>query len=680
MALETKQEQSTSQGPSDRLDERYVIAFGEPLAALRSPFAEAVAVTDEKGRGESLFALVCRRDMSFRLGTLKAIEAIEDANLLNVAAHGVVKRSESEGERYVIVLERPAGKRVVSGSDPTFRPFPEKTVLKTFLPALLKGLAALHERAVTHRALRPDNLFFDDADCQGIRLGECVTTPPGMFQPAVYEPIERATAVPAGRGVGTPACDYFALGVTLLALLTGRVPASHIEPEQMIRGRLEIGSFKTLTSGCQISSNAAELLQGLLCDVPEKRWGHEQVHLWLVGRRVAVPTGTRSTLAYQPFTFKSQGYLNRRALAEALAADGKEASRAIRDKRFLRWLERSLNDPAAAQAAASVLRGVKGFTGRKRMKDEELVGNLCLILDPEGPIRYRNIRATPDGMGPLLAEAMAEGPESAIEDVIYMLSSSLPVRAVDTKTEDDKKPASSMALFLRLRGYLRDPSRGFGPERCLYELNSGLPCQSPLVVKSCPMNAEGVLRALDAAPPKDAKGTDPVDPHIAAFIASGLSFTEERTIFNFSRSAGGLRKQRTAELGLLAALQQKTKVGPLCNLSRWLAARLQPVQESLRNRKSRRELGAQVDALAAKGDLLGMLRLVGNESIFRQDNQGYREALIERNTIRATRHSLEEEGEHRWNLALEYGRQIGVGLAYLGLFASLSTLLISRMS
>jgi hypothetical protein len=45
-------------------------------------------------------------------------------------------------------------------------------------------------------------------------LGECVSETSGVSQPAIFEPIERAMALPTGRGEGTPPDDMFALGVT----------------------------------------------------------------------------------------------------------------------------------------------------------------------------------------------------------------------------------------------------------------------------------------------------------------------------------------------------------------------------------------------------------------------------------------------------------------------------------
>ena len=50
---------------------------------------------------------------------------------------------------------------------------------------------------LTHRAIRPDNLFFLDEAREILVMGDCVTAPAGFHQPPLLEPIERTMASPA---------------------------------------------------------------------------------------------------------------------------------------------------------------------------------------------------------------------------------------------------------------------------------------------------------------------------------------------------------------------------------------------------------------------------------------------------------------------------------------------------
>ena len=91
-------------------------------------------------------------------------------------------------------------------------------------------MEALSERERTHRAICPNNLYFADTGQRTLMLGEAAPAPPGFSQPDLFEPIELAGADKAARGEGTLADDLFALGITVLCLLLGRVPPTAEDP------------------------------------------------------------------------------------------------------------------------------------------------------------------------------------------------------------------------------------------------------------------------------------------------------------------------------------------------------------------------------------------------------------------------------------------------------------------
>ena len=93
----------------------------------------------------------------------------------------------------------------------------------------------MHRAGLTHRAIRSDNLFFRDAADGPATLDECLSAPPGRNQPDAFEPIESAMAWPHGRGDGTLASDMFALGVTVVTLLSGRWPEQRNPPVRLLR-------------------------------------------------------------------------------------------------------------------------------------------------------------------------------------------------------------------------------------------------------------------------------------------------------------------------------------------------------------------------------------------------------------------------------------------------------------
>ena len=90
-------------------------------------------------------------------------------------------------------------------------------------------------------------------------LGEAASAPPGFSQPDLFEPIELAGADKAARGEGTLADDLFALGITVLCLLLGRVPPTAEDPDAVLLERMVGTSYSAAVRGNRLQMNMVEL-------------------------------------------------------------------------------------------------------------------------------------------------------------------------------------------------------------------------------------------------------------------------------------------------------------------------------------------------------------------------------------------------------------------------------------
>ncbi len=646
------------------LDGRYRILLDDPLDAVTAHFARAYPVDDLKDPGRALFALICSPEIPPRVDVAEELRELVHPNLMNTVETGPVALPDGGGKRFCVILERPLGARLMTGPDAVIKPVPERIVTGEILPALVSALSALHTHELTHRAVRPDNIFYDDHERTHIVLGECVSAPPGRCQPLAFEPIERAMAMPSGRGTGTPACDMYALGVTLLALLRGRYPGAGRNSASLLQARIERGSYTALLDGTDLTPQLVELISGLLDDDPSKRWNVEQVKHWPLRARRGLPY-TRASRDGRSFTYQGRKYFSARSLGFALANARDAAPPVVRSGEFEGWIRKTLGEAEIADEVAAIVAATGGSIHRQPIGDDEMVARVCLLLDPSGPIRYRNLAVALDGCGPALATAMMNKDGKSLQVFSQMLSLGLPLRALDLQPESRRGLQSWIGLFARLQSYLRDTGSGYGIERCLYELNSHLPCQSPLVVHDYPGDIVGLLQSLDRAAETSASAANPVDRHVAAFAASQLTIGDEE----YLSAIPGPRSAREVLYGLtLLSLVQRGKAAtPLPHLTRWIRRCLEPAVECLYSRSLRDRISRQLTSSAESGNLRDLHRVVGDPGLYDRDARAYQVAASYYTAYGADIARLQATARRNPYIALDMGQRIAAVISYLAL-------------
>src|SRR3546814_5555934 len=101
---------------------------------------------------------------------------IDHVNLMRVVDWGVVDWP-LEGRRCpVVILEKPQGQRVMSSLSTAIEPIPEEHASRLFIQPIVQVLRELQGQGVLHRAIRPDNLFWDDAAKSRLVLGDRKST------------------------------------------------------------------------------------------------------------------------------------------------------------------------------------------------------------------------------------------------------------------------------------------------------------------------------------------------------------------------------------------------------------------------------------------------------------------------------------------------------------------------
>lgn len=456
------------------LRDRYEIAIEEPLSQYDNPPAVAFKVRHKKDSSRDLIALICDPKLPTRFNLIGEVSRMEVPYLLSFQDWGVIDWPP-EGRRCpVLIYERPGGDCVMPSLNDEIEPMRETDIIERFANPLYQVMNDFYERDVVHRAIRPNNLYYTEANGGKLMLGECVSSPPAMAQPFVYETIESCMCDPAGRGLGASADDLYALGVTLLAILTGRSPCRAMSDDEILDAKLAMGSYGALTQDMRISLTMMEPLRGLLSDDAELRWTVEEFGLWANGRSGSPIQQSMSARAARSFTFMEKEHYTCRELAHSLARNWDQSIGIIRDGSIDIWLRRALGDDIKV-SAANVAKSIVGEADN----DDNLIGRYCIALDPLAPIRYRNFRATVEGMPNVLA--LYGEKSDAREDFSRLIQHGL----IEFWDQNQLHPRMEFITLYRdlkrARDVMARSSSGDGIERAIYDLNPSLACQSPLV-------------------------------------------------------------------------------------------------------------------------------------------------------------------------------------------------------
>ncbi len=455
-------------GPPGMLRDRYLIRSNLPLPELAPPNAEAFAAEDKRDANRRLVALICKPELPPRVNVMRALKGVNSPGLQQMVEWGPMNWPPLGRQCMTVVYDRPAGARVMANLRGEGHRVDEYAITHKVIEPLAAAIKDLTSRGITHRAMRPTNLFFMDAAGERLAFGDCVTAPPAFDQPQVFESIESGMCAPIARGSGTYADDLYALGVTILFLLLGRNPVAHLDDENLLRLKMQMGSYATLVGDERLALPMIEVLRGLLCDDANQRWDIESLDLWLQGRRLSPLQQRVEKRAARAFPFQGREYLNCRELAAAMAKNWDLAVPPVLEGKLELWLRRAIEDKERAAAVADVVRGALSGGSDKRIATDVMLCKVLMLLDPGAPIRYKGFTGMPDGFGSALAALMATRGDTRL--LVEAILRDVPKMWFEARGEPPDASQGNLHAFLTQTGM------GYGVERCLYEMNDALPC------------------------------------------------------------------------------------------------------------------------------------------------------------------------------------------------------------
>jgi hypothetical protein len=542
-------------------------------------------------------------------------------------------------------------------------PWRESELMAHVLAPAATALAALAARGLTHRAINPDNLFRAGAR-DPVTLGPFWAAPPASLQPALYEPPYMAACLPTGRGDGTVADDVYALGVTLLVLALGRAPMAGLADADILRRKIELGSFAALCAEAVLPPLIADLLRCMLAEDPDHRPSPalllkpEQAR----ARRVAARPPRR---AQTPLNLGGMQVWSARELALGMGLRPERGHALLRAGEVERWLRRCLGDPQLGMRVEEVTRQADDTGGDASRAQAVLLMRGIAAIDPLAPLVWRGLSVQPDGLGSAFVAATPDV-TAALEEVVQADAVAL------FHATNARRPAPPGLREERREWHAWLSKRGpaGGLRRLIYGMNPMLTCQSPLLGGRPVVRVADLLPALDAAAPTADRTHPPIDSHVAAFLAARLDSTLSGELGQLGSFAAPA--DRLAVLRLFGRLQVRLHPGPLPGLAGWLMSCGFAALDDWHNNRTREALNDKVAQAAAQGRIGTMLDLLDDRAARQADREGAEAAAKRVRELEAMLGDIAEGGARRGAAAELLGLEIVAGM---GLLASLGAAL-----
>jgi hypothetical protein len=658
------------------LGNEYTVEEGSPIKELSTEFASAYRVREKKmlkksaADGES-YILVFQKNFAPRIRAISKLMKASNGNFQNIQDAGTIQMSNGQ-THFALVLPIIKG---ISLSDLLAKEvqLPEKFVNQVVVTSVNNALGFLAKHNVSHGNINLNTLIFQ-AEFERVVVTECFSHYCGFLQSKFYEPLDRAQCLPVAKGEADETADFFALGAVASTLLQG---AGLFDPSReagMLADRLIKSSYGAYVVQQERFGSIKDLLKGVLQDHPSERWLYSDVAEWQARKKSSITTSEHPLKeSLTGYEFNNKVHSGRRALAHDIFLHWNAAKLEIKIDDLGRWLRLNVMRPDLSEELDNAINIAK----RKdpMIADDDLT-KVISVLDPDGPIRQNEFAACVYGLPQMLAFGVARGKREYGQFVADCLNNGLLMQWLELQSPLEDYDYYKMYWNATTVGkYIRKPALGFGIERLLYDMNPGLPCQSGLFPKSCVLSIDLLLKALDAMPEDMHAKQDPMDRHIAAFLASKLSLEDEVRIKSIRDYPQFAKSPQLLMMAILTLAQAEAKTRSLKNLCRWLQKRAEPLIASVQGKTIRKEFTQAIAEKVKTGDIQRLFGIITSPNFIKRDAFGMTEAMKEyqrfSNEIGAL---VKQESIER--VAYSYGLKVAVLTGYTVCFGTMLAIVL----
>jgi serine/threonine protein kinase len=300
------------------------------------------------------------------------------------------------------------------------------TKIKNIVKMITEGLQQLHsEHKVIYQDLKPENIYFIDADkssivladfgISGIMAGKDEEVEVTASITDLYAAPELARKGNRNEVMVTPAVDYFALGITMFELWLGEKPFKGVKAAR----RDYLIAEEKVNFPIDMPDDYAAIIRGLIKPQRKDRWGNEQVRKWLNGEALAGESGASKKVStnYDPLIINAESAVNPKELAALMDKHPNIGKNCLYDGVIKEWLKK---------AGDLMYYEIENITSQYANDKDAGLYTAIFTLDPERPFKSRSgkiCKTTEDIADAIMAES-----------AYYM--------------EDLKKPNANLYLYL----------------------------------------------------------------------------------------------------------------------------------------------------------------------------------------------------------------------------------------
>lgn len=615
---------------------------------------------EKQGHGQPLIAVLCNNRYTPRTEKINAFLSTENPNLCRLMARGRLTWPTTKKEHFILIYEE-MGKPLISDDVGCALGLKADKVLKQVVYPVAGILRDLRNSDLFHGSVRPSNLYFGNLETlDNVILGDCLSLPPGFAQPALYEPIERAMANSTAKGIGLFEDDLYAFAVTVAALIRKTNPLEGLTDQDIIKQKIEQGSFAAIIGRERITGPLLELMRGCLSDDPKQRWTMDDLLAWVDGRRLSPKQSPKRKMAARPITYNDKKFFYPSHLAMEIAANPNRISEIIEGKELLQWIERSLSDTNMADAIEEALRFCSGGARSSHPMFHRMITRICTILDPTAPIRYKGLSVMPDGIGYALTDAFMS--EAGVQSLYELIVNDELTHWIANNTESAFDVNAMYSKFESSRGYARTSAPGYGIERCLYVLNPEAPCMSPILKDFFVRSPEDMLDALENVTSR--KNPERVlDRHMIAYLSCKERNLVENALIDINSNENW--RQLIGTLKVLSTIQRHAEGLQTPALAGWFIDRMDIVCKRFHDREMRKKLKVRLEKERSEGNLSKIYAIVDDPEAIQVDSQGFREAMNEYHAFETERKALEKALSRPEDVGKKRGNEVAAFVCFI---------------